>query len=151
MKHIIDPNLGPVGLQITTMALIMSLGTSHSHSLYPPPCRKGVPRIFRAPKFSRGGWLLEKKRLRRAFRRVNFQKFRLRRANYLVKIDKFFLNPLFAAKRQKDQLRIRNHGLKHQHICIKRWIISIGVAPSSRFFREMSRVRTCVSVRIFQM
>ena len=27
---IIDPNLGPVGLQITTMALIMILGTSHS-------------------------------------------------------------------------------------------------------------------------
>ena len=27
---IINPNLGPVGLQITTMALIMILGTSHS-------------------------------------------------------------------------------------------------------------------------
>ena len=27
---ITDPNLGPVGLQITTMALIMILGTSHS-------------------------------------------------------------------------------------------------------------------------
>ncbi len=27
---IIDPNLRPVGLQITTMALIMILGTSHS-------------------------------------------------------------------------------------------------------------------------
>ena len=27
---IIDPNLGPVGLQITIMALIMILGTSHS-------------------------------------------------------------------------------------------------------------------------
>ena len=69
-------------------------------------------------------------------------------------IFKFFPNPLFAAKQQKDQLGIRNHGLKHQHICIKRWIISIGVAPSSTFFRRIvTRVRPVayVSVRIFQL
>ena len=39
--------------------------------------------------FQGGVGFWKKNRLRRAFRRVDFQKFRLRRANYLVKIVKF--------------------------------------------------------------
>ena len=45
---------------------------------------------FAGTEIFQGGLAFGKKiRLRRAFRRVDFQKFRLRRANYLVKIDKF--------------------------------------------------------------
>ena len=83
--------------------------SSSAHSLYPPAERGylgflevgdkgGGLRIFRIQggfrfcghrNFPGGVGFWKKNRLRQAFRRVDFQKFRLRRANYLVKIDKF--------------------------------------------------------------